>query len=735
MSRPASHQSSMSNESSYSQTEDKYKNNCRLEKNKISTIAYGMAGKPKLLTYNLKYLVTWGGILTSFSKGTVMTTDKAILQFLGIQFSVFGLVFLSVLFSVEDLTSSNFETSGLVNLDRYFNGYIPFVLSLYIILTLYRWWIIRVHCLGLVFDCTSNLTAIFACILPGPAHANIRANVIKWGMASIFLLVKSARNEANLDGIVAKGLLSAEEVARIEPMSLAGRPMTMFSWILRLAQETFEGAQAPGPHAIQWCSVFEQCVLARDAIERVYTYLHTQIPFAYVHLIGLLVNLCSLVSAARCGVLFAVAVAHGDAVDATFEVFNMVAPTLYNGLLAISYAIHDPLGEDMLDFPVAAFTEYVAQMVDATLAAQDTFKQATAEHAADYERLKASTKRNSFQKDGKTKRNSFLPVPLESNGIQNSAIESKALQAMQRLSLSLVKSLGMVSRQVEMLTETMLDAEKQRKSDDEAFCMQITQPEPSSGTSLPQLPESQAKKPEPFWSPICNVQDTNRWIKAQGQGQIPGFPTNPISEKILRVDYAEAGHELLEKIQLNAGGPKRYNYSNANSIFCYPGTNAHLFVGNAHIAGSRQELGELNITSIVYCQGPNEGRMKFKDDPLFRYLTFNIAAWPHSVADAHRVGDKFNALSYFAPLFQFVESELRHGRNVLIHCLAGAHRAGTAGIACLMHLCDLDRKAAVKVAKAARPVIDPIGDFPQLLQALDVARARAKKSTQMSQMT
>jgi len=42
-------------------------------------------------------------------------------------------------------------------------------------------------------------------------------------------------------------------------------------------------------------------------------------------------------------------------------------------------------------------------------------------------------------------------------------------------------------------------------------------------------------------------------------------------------------------------------------------------------------------------------------------------------------------------LFKFVDSELGAGNAVLVHCLAGAHRAGTAGTACLMHLCGLDR--------------------------------------------
>ncbi len=76
---------------------------------------------------------------------------------------------------------------------------------------------------------------------------------------------------------------------------------------------------------------------------------------------------------------------------------------------------------------------------------------------------------------------------------------------------------------------------------------------------------------------------------------------------------------------------------------------------------------------------------------------------------------------YFKTLFDVVEGELREGRSVLIHCLAGAHRAGTAGVACLMYFLRVDRFAAVPLAKSLRPAIDPIGSFPDLLALLDAA--------------
>jgi len=41
-------------------------------------------------------------------------------------------------------------------------------------------------------------------------------------------------------------------------------------------------------------------------------------------------------------------------------------------------------------------------------------------------------------------------------------------------------------------------------------------------------------------------------------------------------------------------------------------------------------------------------------------------------------------LRFFNPIFSFVEQQTELGNSILIHCLAGAHRAGTTGVSWLM---------------------------------------------------
>jgi protein-tyrosine phosphatase len=62
----------------------------------------------------------------------------------------------------------------------------------------------------------------------------------------------------------------------------------------------------------------------------------------------------------------------------------------------------------------------------------------------------------------------------------------------------------------------------------------------------------------------------------------------------------------------------------------------------------------------------------------------------HFYYRADEIGDtEDSVVQYFKPLLEFVGEAVDTGQNVLIHCLAGAHRAGTVGIICLMHYTDM----------------------------------------------
>lgn len=97
------------------------------------------------------------------------------------------------------------------------------------------------------------------------------------------------------------------------------------------------------------------------------------------------------------------------------------------------------------------------------------------------------------------------------------------------------------------------------------------------------------------------------------------------------------------------------------------------------------------------------------------YFIFDVAFWRREVQG--RLSGELSA--FLKPVLEFINDVINRGESVLVHCLAGAHRAGTTGIICLMHFQGIDSTTAISTAKNRRPIIEPIGDFRELLSRCD----------------
>lgn len=436
-----------------------YASHSRLEKGKVVTLAYGIAGIPKLLVYDLRKLVRYGGVATSLTPGTILRVDDGVMR------HMLGLLLIAISVAVamwafiEDLTS--IDTKSLEGLAEYMNGFCPFVLGLYISLALARWWALRTQALSSVFDAVANTAMIVACVLPNNEHRAVRDMVVKWGMASIFLLVKAAREDPKDQDLVEKGLLSADEVGKLEGISPDGRAMVMWAWIMRICQETFESSRGPRPHAPKLILIFNQCISARNGIQCIHTYLKTQLPFAYVHLLTLLVNMNNLVVSVKCGAVFIVALANNDPQTMAYQFLGLVlVPVLYHGLLSISYVIQDPFGEDMLDFPIAAFVEYVAQCCDAVLIAQDTYPGGEIAVEQQEQQAAAQQQVNKNLEAGE----------IDAEAVGQQSAMAAAVDAIREFNGQVSTEIAMIANQLKQLREAVSLSEERRKFDAERLC-------------------------------------------------------------------------------------------------------------------------------------------------------------------------------------------------------------------------------------------------------------------------
>ena len=161
-------------------------------------------------------------------------------------------------------------------------------------------------------------------------------------------------------------------------------------------------------------------------------------------------------------------------------------------------------------------------------------------------------------------------------------------------------------------------------------------------------------------------------------------------------------------------------FNHLDPIFKHPNGGC-IYVGNQTAAADLKILKSHGITHVVNC---TSGAAKIPDfhKGKLNYIEFPITFW-NQYCDSTDA----SVLKFAGDLFAFIDTAMEGGNSVLVHCLAGAHRAGTTGCACLIHYADLPAKSAIIMAKKCREIIDPIGMLPEFLMRLEKAEQNRAK--------
>ena len=135
------------------------------------------------------------------------------------------------------------------------------------------------------------------------------------------------------------------------------------------------------------------------------------------------------------------------------------------------------------------------------------------------------------------------------------------------------------------------------------------------------------------------------------------------------IDYSEEGRKLLARMGVQPGRPTS-GYNKLDALWSDPKTGGTIFVGNEQAA----RVADAHVTHVVNCTDdiPN-----YKESsPGMSYLKFNVSYWQScgGSRDFRRKSDSEITEWLESTVFPFVNGALAKGENVLVHCLAGAHR-------------------------------------------------------------
>jgi len=234
-----------------------------------------------------------------------------------------------------------------------------------------------------------------------------------------------------------------------------------------------------------------------------------------------------------------------------------------------------------------------------------------------------------------------------------------------------------------------------------------------------------------FFSGLSNLAALASSLISDFTGMSSGSSTTSSTDDVERkggsasVDFTQEAFKVMSRT--NIKNP------HLDPIYKSP-TGSIIYCGDYHVASDIQALRKHNIKYVVNCTRPSpsgelpnyhEGRGDIS------YFNFPIANWQKSVQHKGKKtmidSSAPDVYQFFQRLFQFLDRAMASGSNVLVHCLAGCHRAGSTCVGILMHYEDQSLDDAIIAAKISRPIIDPIGCLPELLQLFQTERMKRSK--------
>ncbi|XP_023326632.1 uncharacterized protein LOC111700046 isoform X2 [Eurytemora carolleeae] len=130
------------------------------------------------------------------------------------------------------------------------------------------------------------------------------------------------------------------------------------------------------------------------------------------------------------------------------------------------------------------------------------------------------------------------------------------------------------------------------------------------------------------------------------------------------LDYSEEARKLWSKLGINPEEIDPSGYKPLDIIFKSE-KGGSIYVGGERAVRDMDLLMQYGICAIVNCTTD----IRNYHEKVLVYHNFDIASWRF-----HLSSKQDNVLQLISPVLQFINKQINMGGNVLVHCLAGAHR-------------------------------------------------------------
>lgn len=303
-----------------------------------------------IVSYDLKGLTRLG--VFTMTNGTILDTMFTWKQTIGLQFICWTLV---AFLYYSQVDANDIDTDGLTRATSVMNAVLGFCLGLYVSLSISRWWEMR-QAFGCVVAAALNL--MMAVCINTPVNSDVRSlylkrRITRYATASVALIFRDhdGFDELDLQVLKEKKLLTTQECKK-----LAGKTQPsaiLWLWIgLQLKAAFTSGVLEVDP--VEKALLNKYTFRARESLQKINTFIHTQLPLPYIHILVLLTKIFFMLSCLQSSAQIFVYLKSPDDAEVSLFVETLtlfVIPMTYQGLIDLAERVSNPFGTDTVDFP------------------------------------------------------------------------------------------------------------------------------------------------------------------------------------------------------------------------------------------------------------------------------------------------------------------------------------------------------------------------------------------------
>jgi hypothetical protein len=254
---------------------------------------------------------------------------------------------------------NDLHIDSMYHLIIFMNGLCTFLLSLFVSLSLTRWWNLRYSCLGELWNVVAEMTMLSCTYLSSDVEKRmIREQLLKYGLLSFSLVFKDARGEHGdifLDRMAERQMCTQQEASALH--RIAVKSETPWVWAFELIARGVEAGDIPTSVRYEFHA---RCLRGRTAVTNLLMYVQTPLPLMYVHLIVALVKITMVFWCLYTGVTTARAFDTTNPNTNVHDVWALLllqicVPVVYQSALELHRKLQNPFLEHSAGFPERTF--------------------------------------------------------------------------------------------------------------------------------------------------------------------------------------------------------------------------------------------------------------------------------------------------------------------------------------------------------------------------------------------